>query len=215
MSYEIVIRDIENNDNYIPENNSNYSLIIMALIIAIVIVLVASPKKQSVTHLNITKQNNDVNELLNWRLPKQTVSSNDLLNWQLPTITQSSVKHSRTKVPPQDLIIYARQLGQRYNIVPSVILGACYHERMLLNWYDDFACGFGAISSNRKDWKRKYAGWQRQMRLFAKRANRCNMFRTLPTAYQAQMFAKNCYKTEDYSHYKRVAGYTRNFNKYF
>ena len=211
MSYEVVILNA-NNDNHTQENNSNYLLIIFILIIAIIGVLVFTPVKQSVTHETV-RQSEQLDVLLNWRLPE--ISNNDnLLNWKLP-VNITTTKYSKTKVPPQDVIAYARRLAIQFNIVPAVILGACYHERMLLNWYDDFACGFGAISNNRRDWKAKYSGWQRQMRLFAKRANRCNMFRSLPNVYNAQMFAKNCYKTEAWRNYSKVANYTKIFNRYF
>lgn len=146
-----------------------------------------------------------------WNIP-QNINHANHVKWNIPNIGITTNKRYKSKRPPSDVAMYVRSIAAKYQIQPAAILAACYHERGIKNWYDPFLCGFGATDD--LNWnKSKWGGWQKQIRLFAKRANRCGYFKvgTNITIQHAQMFAKNCYKTTAWQNYGRIVNYINGF----
>lgn len=149
--------------------------------------------------------NNPIKEIPQWNIPQNTQVS-----WNIPNI--DTVKKYNSKQPPKEVVSYVYKIAAKYQIQPAAILAACYHERGIKNWYDPFLCGFGATDN--LNWNMsKWGGWQKQIRLFAKRANNCGYFKigTHITKHHAQNFARHCYKTTAWQNYGRIVNYIKAF----
>lgn len=162
-----------------------------------------------------SKQSNTINWEINsvpqWQINNTSYSA----QWKIP-ISKITKIHS-TKRPPQEVINYAKQLAAQYRIEAVAILAACYHERGIINWYDDFLCGFGAINNRPSTWNHaRFGGWEKQLTRFAKRANNCGYFRigSQINTLHAQNFARYCYKTEAWQNYSRIIGYIGYFRQF-
>lgn len=160
--------------------------------------------------INHAQWNIPQNKSMQWNIPKY---DSNFVNWSIPKYVYSSKKYTGRK-PPQEVVNYAKQIAVQYGIEAAAILAACYHERGIKNWYDDFLCGFGATDD--LNWnKSRWGGWQKQIRLFAKRANRCGYFKvgiTITTTH-AQNFARYCYKTTAWQNYGRIVSYLHEFRR--